>query len=504
MKKLILITSFILLVFLIPSVKSDWYCPMKDRDITGGTDWSKWAGQWKIICPSCGFSELASYFTYNETHWKCTHFYCERCVESGSSITHCSRESSITTQEECDALPDTSKIWYRWSQCNHVWEKQGEWIADWIPEGCYLYGREDNGGWGAAVIQQNTQIIPYPKEDQRINVRFKVGQMGIHGPITDLARLADTGIWLWMDFSEPQTVNSVEISRVELGILLDFEAANPLIWPGTFNYLIRSETGEDNWLQVVWYYSKGFSGEGWIEGIIDLEPALNYMEGMGVNLQQGSIYRIEAAVEGHYGTAEVWYDYLDYCYWVECDPGGVCSVGSQVCPSGLCDYRCGADTDCTGARPGEANTCCSGCYSVDVEKDDIINIMDILKAAVIFGTSCDEPTEPGKKPYDPDADVDKNCVINIMDILKVAIKFGEYCHKPTCAEVGGYCERPGDCTDGYECYESQLDCTEYPATCCCMRIEQLGFVYSPVVIIIIVLITLVLILGVLKIFAKKF
>ncbi len=38
----------------------------------------------------------------------------------------------------------------------------------------------------------------------------------------------------------------------------------------------------------------------------------------------------------------------------------------------------------------------------------------------------------------------------------------------SCADVGGTCDRPSDCTDGYECYEYPLDCTEYPATCCCV------------------------------------
>jgi len=354
------------------SVQSTWYCPIKDRDITDETKWGLGGGQWKIHCPSCGFSELAKepYFEITETHWKCKHYYCERCTESGAGITHCYREESISTQEECDALLDTSKIWYNWRQCNHIWEKQGEWITNWVPEGCYLYEREDNGGWGSVALTQNTQITPYLKENQRLYVKFKVGQMGIHGPITDFTRLADTGIWLWMDFSEPQTVNSVEISGVELSIFLDFESANPLILPGTFSYQIRSESGEGNWLQVVWYYSKTLSGEGWIEGVIDLKPALDYIENMGVNLQQTNIYRVQALLEAHYGTAEAWYDYLDYCYWVECNTDG-------TGPNGLCDYRCGADLECNGKTPGTSScgndymkTCSSTC---DYSEEDCNN-----------------------------------------------------------------------------------------------------------------------------------
>ncbi len=37
-----------------------------------------------------------------------------------------------------------------------------------------------------------------------------------------------------------------------------------------------------------------------------------------------------------------------------------------------------------------------------------------------------------------------------------------------CEDAGGICDRPSDCIDGYECYEDRLDCTVYPATCCCV------------------------------------
>jgi len=452
-------------------------CPIKDREITDETKWGLGGGQWKILCPSCGQYELAKepYFEITETHWKCLHFCCERCVESGAGITHCSCEESISTQEECDALLDTSKIWYNWRQCNHIWEKQGEWIANWVSEGCYLYGREDNGGWGSVALSQNTQITPYPKENQRIYVKFKVGQVEIHGPVLDFTRLADTGIWLWMDFSEPQTVNSVEISGVELSIYLDFESANPLILPGAFDYQIRSETGQGNWLQVVWYYSKGLSDEGWIEGVIDLEPALDYIENMGVNLQQTNIYRVQALLEAHYGTAEVWYDYLDYCYWVECNPDG-------TNPNGLCDYRCGADPECDEKEPGTegcTNECtfsecpyeclcsckwdpesreyfcscpsgytyqsgyactgygtgsCSSIYEMcckpltssttttipsecpgDLNDDNFVDELDLNIPALVLGSS------------NPGADVNEDGIVDIADVIYVAIHFGNVC-----------------------------------------------------------------------------
>jgi len=59
-----------------------------------------------------------------------------------------------------------------------------------------------------------------------------------------------------------------------------------------------------------------------------------------------------------------------------------------------------------------------------------------------------------------------------VDWVKFKIKYtGPPTVSPeTCADVGGACDRPSDCTDGYECYASQLDCTEYPTTCCCVPI----------------------------------
>jgi len=51
----------------------------------------------------------------------------------------------------------------------------------------------------------------------------------------------------------------------------------------------------------------------------------------------------------------------------------------------------------------------------------IVNILDILKVAVHFGTGIGEPN------YNSNADVDCNNIINILDILVIAIHFGETC-----------------------------------------------------------------------------
>jgi hypothetical protein len=42
----------------------------------------------------------------------------------------------------------------------------------------------------------------------------------------------------------------------------------------------------------------------------------------------------------------------------------------------------------------------------------------------------------------------------------------------TCQSVGGYCEVPRDCKDGYKCDTLQRECTQYPATCCCIPSSQ--------------------------------
>jgi len=315
MKKLLISTTALtLIVFLIPSVLSAEHCLIKDRDILeDGTYWSLWGGQWGVYCSICKDYELASLSIYNETHWKCP-------------------------------------------SCGRIFEKTGEWTTQWIPGGVYFYGREENGGWGACHLSQHTNIPLYPKENHKIYVKFKVGQMWIHGPWIDPARLADTGIWLWINFTEPQTVwvgeqyqYPVEISGVELSIFLDFDCPNePFILPPTFTYKIRSETGKGTWLQVAWWYSKHLDGRGWQEIIIDPKSAYEYMENMGCNLQQGYIYEIQAGLEGHHGTAEAWYDYLDYCYPLE-------SCGSS-CQSGETPVCC-CFNDGTGYYYWRTNEC---------------------------------------------------------------------------------------------------------------------------------------------------
>jgi hypothetical protein len=58
-------------------------------------------------------------------------------------------------------------------------------------------------------------------------------------------------------------------------------------------------------------------------------------------------------------------------------------------------------------------------HTGDVNADNKINIVDIVRVAIAFGS------HPGDPNWDPNADINGNDVINILDIVAIAIHFGE-------------------------------------------------------------------------------
>ena len=54
----------------------------------------------------------------------------------------------------------------------------------------------------------------------------------------------------------------------------------------------------------------------------------------------------------------------------------------------------------------------------DINNDGIVNILDILAAAVAFGST------PGDPNWNPDADLDGNGLINILDLVKISVNYG--------------------------------------------------------------------------------
>jgi len=56
----------------------------------------------------------------------------------------------------------------------------------------------------------------------------------------------------------------------------------------------------------------------------------------------------------------------------------------------------------------------------DINGDGIVNIQDILIAALAFGS------RPGDPNWNPIADLDNNGIINILDLVTIAIHFGEH------------------------------------------------------------------------------
>lgn len=61
--------------------------------------------------------------------------------------------------------------------------------------------------------------------------------------------------------------------------------------------------------------------------------------------------------------------------------------------------------------------------SGDVNDDGIVNIQDVVIAALAFGSSVGEPNSLGE-PYNPDADLNNDGIINIIDLVIIGVNFG--------------------------------------------------------------------------------
>ena len=57
----------------------------------------------------------------------------------------------------------------------------------------------------------------------------------------------------------------------------------------------------------------------------------------------------------------------------------------------------------------------------DVNKDRIVDIVDIVSIAIHFGGGCGNPM------YNPDVDLNDDCLIDIVDVVTVALEFGDTC-----------------------------------------------------------------------------
>lgn len=60
----------------------------------------------------------------------------------------------------------------------------------------------------------------------------------------------------------------------------------------------------------------------------------------------------------------------------------------------------------------------------DVNGDNIVNIFDLVSAAVAFGKSTGQPG------FNPDADLNGDGTINILDLVIIGVNFQESCPNP--------------------------------------------------------------------------
>jgi hypothetical protein len=92
---------------------------------------------------------------------------------------------------------------------------------------------------------------------------------------------------------------------------------------------------------------------------------------------------------------------------------------------GLCYAECNASSNCAGAIPGEANTCCSGCYYTDIVgpngTDGKVDARDVSFVSSHYGANCSSSN------YDSIADLNNDCKIDAKDVSAVSGKFGTTC-----------------------------------------------------------------------------
>lgn len=87
----------------------------------------------------------------------------------------------------------------------------------------------------------------------------------------------------------------------------------------------------------------------------------------------------------------------------------------------LCHVECNASINCSGRLPGEANTCCNGCYYTDVNNDDKVNIKDVYIVAKAYGS------QPGYSNWNPIADINNDEKVDVKDYYGVQKKYGKDC-----------------------------------------------------------------------------
>ena len=110
--------------------------------------------------------------------------------------------------------------------------------------------------------------------------------------------------------------------------------------------------------------------------------------------------------------------------------------GSGAGTDGKCYIACGAAVECSGAEPGEANTCCGieaqGCYFTDITgyiergvPDGKVDMRDVSMASKAFGSY------PGHELWNPLADINGDEKVDMRDISAVSKKFGTTCEVTT-------------------------------------------------------------------------
>jgi hypothetical protein len=105
-----------------------------------------------------------------------------------------------------------------------------------------------------------------------------------------------------------------------------------------------------------------------------------------------------------------------------------CQSGGNA-SDGLCHVECNASSYCAGKKPGEANTCCSGCFYTDITgpsgvPDGKVDARDVSLVSSAYGS---KQGPPPSSNWNPLADINKDGKVDVRDTSAVSSKFGTTC-----------------------------------------------------------------------------
>jgi hypothetical protein len=134
-------------------------------------------------------------------------------------------------------------------------------------------------------------------------------------------------------------------------------------------------------------------------------------------------YLITSFNEWHEATEiEPSLEYQDF--YINLTSLNTCNNDGTCFTDNLCHAECNASGYCAGSRPGEANTCCAGCFYTDITGDGKVNAKDVALVSSAYGSKQGPPPSPN---WNPLADINKDGKVDVKDVVMITKKYGVRC-----------------------------------------------------------------------------